>query len=243
MLIRLNKYLAQLGVASRRKADELIASGRIKVNGQVINQLGEKINPQHDQVSLDGQILTPSIKLIYIMLNKPPGVVSTTSDEFKRQTVLDLVKVQTRLFPVGRLDQDSTGLILLTNDGELTQRLTHPKFEINKTYQVAVQGIISPDQIKRLEEGVLLKEGKTSPSRVEVLKTEGNRTYLEITIHEGRNRQIRRMCGSLDLEVINLKRVSMGPLTLGNLPEGSWRVLTQSEIDQLKMLGRGSQQS
>lgn len=232
--MRLNKYLAQLGVASRRKADELIANGRIQINGQVMTRLGEKIDPKTDQISLDDKLLTSSTKLLYFILNKPQGVVSTTADEFKRSTVLDLVKVQTRLFPVGRLDQDSTGLILLTNDGELTQRLTHPKFEINKTYQVAVQGIISPDQIKHLEDGVFLKEGKTSPSRVEVLKTEGNRTYLEISIHEGRNRQIRRMCGGLDLEVINLKRVSMGPLTLGNLPEGSWRPLTQTEIDQLK---------
>lgn len=230
--VRINKYLASRGVASRRAVDILLSDGRVLVNGQVA-KLGEKINPDQDALIVDGNSIAAEISLEYVALNKPRGVVSTSSDEFNRVKVIDLVPSKNRLFPVGRLDEDSHGLILLTNDGALAQKLTHPKFHIPKTYQLLIQGPVSQSQLDRLQNGVWLKEGKTLPTQVKVLSSKDNRTLLELTLREGRNRQIRRMCGKLNLQLLDLKRLAIGPVKLDNLKSGAFRPLTKSEIKSL----------
>ncbi len=232
--IRLNKYLASLGVASRRKVDEMIEQGRIEVNGSPIKTLGFKVDPSKDKVKVDGKLVAEPEKLVYIALNKPIGVVSTALDELGRETVLDLVEVPERVYPVGRLDQESHGLILLTNDGALAQKLTHPKFHIPKTYEVLIQGMVDVWQLNKLKNGVILKDGKTAPADVEILSEKDNRVLLKIVLHEGKNRQIRRMCAAIKLNLLDLKRVAMGPVELANLAEGKWRYLTDQETAQLQ---------
>lgn len=211
-----------------------IKDGQVKVNGQISTQAGILINPEQDQVEVNGKVIKPQTGLVYLALNKPLGVVSTTADDLHRPTVIDLVKSKARLYPVGRLDEDSSGLILLTNDGQLTNHLTHPSHHISKTYHVVIQGKVSPDQVNLLSTGVYLKEGKTSPAQVKILETSNKKTLLEITIHEGRNRQIRRMCGNLNLDLLELKRISIGSLQLGDLKLGQSRALTDQEISDLK---------
>lgn len=228
------KYLANSGVASRRKVDQMVRDGRVSVNGKKVIDPGLTIDPQKDEISVDGKKIQGVSQYVYIMLNKPKGVISTVSDEKKRQTVVDLVKTKARVYPVGRLDEDSTGLILLTNDGQLANKLTHPRYEIPKTYQVAVRGEITEERLRRLREGVRLKEGITSLAEVEVVNPDPKRTLLQMTIHEGWNRQIRRMCGVVGLNVVALKRVAMGPLQLGDLQWGEWRNLTAEEVSSLK---------
>lgn len=231
--IRINKYLANMGVGSRRSVDKLISEKKVKVNGK-ISQPGEKIDPQKDRVSVDElEVKTDSDK-VYIILNKPKGVISTSEDEFNRKTVLDLVKSKVRLYPVGRLDENSTGLILLTNDGELTFRLTHPKFETPKVYELLIQGKITETQLDKLRTGVKIKERKTAPAQVEIVGEHDNRTILNMTIHEGWYHQIRRMCAALNIDLIELKRLSMGSLELGDLPVGKYRNLSSEEIKILK---------
>ncbi len=230
--VRLNKYLADLGVAARRKIPEVLGQGRVKVNGVVAAGPGQRINPDRDEVLLDNKKLSAPQK-IYLALNKPFGIVSTTSDELGRATIASLVPRKTRLYPVGRLDKDSTGLIILTNDGQLSNLLSHPRHHLPKTYEVGVTGCAGEYQLQKLREGIELKEGRTAPAKVQVTANLPKRTTLEITIWEGRNRQIRRMCGKVGLTVVSLKRLSIGPVKLGYLKAGQWRELSQAEVEAL----------
>lgn len=232
--IRLNKYLANAGVVSRRGIKELLKKGLIIVNGVKVSEPGIRIDPEKDKIIVDGRVISKNANFVYKILNKPHGVVSTTADEEGRTAVVDLVESAIRLYPVGRLDSDSIGLILLTNDGELTHKLTHPKFHIPKTYEVIVQGKVTSAQLQELSEGVLLKDGKTLPCEVKILEEFKFTTKVEIVLHEGRNRQIRRMMGKLGIEVHELKRVGIGDIRLGTLEDGQSRDLTEKEIQSLK---------
>ena len=234
-IVRLQKYIAMCGAASRRKAEELIADGRVTVNGTTVTEQGVKIEIGADKVSLNGEELRPVSKKYYIMLNKPAGYVSIVSDQFERPTVIDLlsVEIKTRIFPVGRLDYETEGLLLLTNDGDFTYKVTHPKYELGKTYIATVGGGLTVAGINTLRRGVKLDEFKTSPAEVEILDTVPGATDVKITIHEGKNRQVRRMFEAVGVKVLNLKRVSIGKVELGNLPLGRWRYLTTHEINYL----------
>jgi len=234
-LVRLNKYLAMCGVASRRKADELIQQGRVAVNDQVVTQLGVKINPEKDKVTVDGKIVKPEEKLVYIVLNKPKDCITTVKDEKGRRTVLDLVKVKQRIFPVGRLDRNTTGVLLLTNDGELAYRLMHPKYKVEKAYKVAIDKPIKPEDIEKLKRGIMLDGRKTQSCDVYILPNSQNKE-LGITIREGRYRQIRRMFEKLGYKVLKLHRVSFGGITVSGMKRGEWRYLTEKEIKKLKRL-------
>ncbi len=231
--MRLQKFMADAGVASRRKCEEYITAGRVKVNG-VIAELGCKVEPG-DRVELDGKLLTAETERIVIMLNKPQGVVCTCSDPEGRRTVIDYVKdLPYRLYNVGRLDYDSEGLILLTNDGELAYRMTHPKFEMDKTYHVVCSGVITERDISRLQSGVTLDDGVTSPADVANVRIRrDNKSELDITIHEGRNRQVRRMISAVGKDTLLLRRIKEGPLELADLKTGQWRYLTELEIKAL----------
>ena len=231
---RLQKVLARAGVASRRKCEEMIAAGRVRVNGQTVCEPGTQINAESDGVEVDGQPLARSTPRVYWLVNKPVGYLSTVRDPRGRPTVLDLVGSQERLYPVGRLDLDSEGLILLTNDGELAQRLTHPSFEHEKEYRVWVDGLPTQLSLQRLREGVELEGGFTWPAEVQVLREEQGGAWLRFVIHEGRKRQLRRMCEAVGHTARRLIRVRMGPLSLGDLPMGESRALTQAELRALK---------
>ena len=226
---RLNKYLSQAGVASRRQADDLIAAGRVKVNGLLVTVPGSKVDETSDRVELDGKLVSPVSGHIYVLLHKPRGYVSTVHDPHAPRSALDLVRVRQRLYPVGRLDKDSEGLLLLTDDGELTQRLTHPRVEHEKEYRVLVAGTPSVANLQRLRQGVELEEGRTAPARVESESSEEGRTWLRFTIHEGRKRQLRRMCEAMGHPVHRLIRVRIGTLRLGDLAQGKWRFLSETE--------------
>lgn len=231
---RLQRFLARAGVASRRCAEELIRAGRVTVNGAVVRALGTRVDPDRDEVRVDGRPVRPQ-RLVYILLHKPAGVVSTVRDPQGRKTVLDLVPdLGVRLFPVGRLDYDSTGLLLLTNDGELAHRLTHPRFGAEKVYRVRVEGHPDEAELARLRSGVRLAEGVTAPARVRVLGHDREGTWLEVALREGRNRQVRRMLAVLGYRVRALARVREGPLRLGALPPGAWRHLTAAEVRRLR---------
>lgn len=234
--IRLQKFIADAGIASRRKAEELIRQGRVKVDGETVTELGRKVTGA-EAVEVNGRPVAVSEKKVYIILNKPEGYVTTVKDQFSRKTVLDLVAgASGRLFPVGRLDYDTSGLLLLTNDGELTYKLTHPSHEIDKTYLAKVLGAPSAEKLKALERGIELEGAVTAPSRVK-LKTQGERTsVLEVVIHEGRNRQVRKMLEAIGHPVVSLKRTEFGGLGLEGLPEGKWRYLKSHEVEQLKRL-------
>lgn len=231
---RLQKYIARCGVASRRSAEELILSGRIKVNKQIVTKLGIKVDCDNDKVFFDGNRLLPEKKLYYIMLNKPKGYISTAKDERGRSTVTELVSdIDARLYPVGRLDYLSEGLLFLTNDGDFAYHLTHPTHHIKKKYQVVVSGIPEFEDIQQLRAGVDIGGYTTAPARVDLAKQEERTSQLNITISEGKNRQIRKMCETVGLSVIKLKRVNIGGVALGNLPLGKWRHLTDAERNLL----------
>lgn len=233
--MRLQKFMATCGVASRRKSEKIILDGRVKVNGKIITELGTKINPEKDIVKVDNKIIELEENDIYILLNKPVGYVTTTKEQFGRKKVLDLIKgVKERIYPVGRLDYDTSGLLILTNDGELTYKLTHPSHEIKKTYIAIVRGVPTKSEIMKLRRGVVIDGYKTSKSEVEILKNYKNKSILKIIIHEGRNRQVRKMCESINHPVIELERVSIEDIQLGNLKVGEWRYLTNEEIKYLK---------
>lgn len=232
--IRLDKYLANSGISSRRKIGELVKKGSVLINGQKALESGQRIDVDLDKVVVDGKAVKKGSNFVYFVLNKPLGVVSTTSDENGKETVVSLIESPIRLYPVGRLDSDSIGLILLTNDGELTHKLTHPKFHIPKTYEVLVHGKVSKDQLKILREGVKLKDGMTAPSEVEIIEEFRLTTKLKFVLHEGKNRQIRRMAGKVGLEVLELKRVGIGEIKLGLLGIGESRRLTDEEVESLK---------
>ncbi len=232
-LQRLHKVLAQAGVASRRKCEELISAGRVKVNGEIVTIPGSKVDPHHDHIELDGKSIHLPPEHVYFLLNKPVGYVSTVRDPQGRPTVIDLLPGQRRVFPVGRLDIDSEGLMLLTDDGELAQRLTHPSYEHEKEYHVLVDGRATARTLRRLRDGIELEDGYTWPAEVTVLRREENRTWLRFVIHEGRKRQLRRMCKAVGHPARRLIRVRMGPVTLGTLLPGQHRSLTPREREQV----------
>lgn len=231
--VRLQKYLSECGVTSRRKAEDLILAGKVKVNGKPAS-IGDKIDPKKDKVAVAGKKVIKSKKNTYIMLHKPRGFITTLSDEMGRKCVAQLVEdVGTRVYPVGRLDRDSEGLLLLTDDGEFANALTHPSKHVPKTYRVTVRPSITDDQITALTTGVEIDGRMTLPSEVRVLEKKEGRVVLEIIIYEGRNRQIRKMCDALGLEVARLKRTQIGSVKLGMLKQGDWRNLTEDEVHKL----------
>ena len=233
--IRLQKFLAQCGVASRRKAEELIVQGKVKINGKTA-VLGDKVNA-NDKVYVSGKrVIMPKTKFRYIMLNKPRGVLTTMSDERGRKCVADLIKdIDVRLYPVGRLDRDSEGMLLMTNDGEFANHVMHPKKHVNKVYRVTVRPNIKDEQVAKLESGVVIDGRKTAPAQVRVVSRDkdNERCILEIVIREGRNRQIRKMCDAVGLEVARLKRIAIGGVKLGKLRSGMYRDLTDIEVRKL----------
>ena len=235
-LIRLNRFLAQAGIASRRKCDELIAAGRVKVNGKVVTELGVRINPQKDKVEFDGKEVQIPEYFIYILMNKPRRVLTTARDDRRRRTVLDLLPIRERLFPVGRLDYMTTGALLITNDGEMAYYLTHPKFEVKKVYRVLLNKLIRPIDLHRFQHGIDLGDFKTAPCKAREIRRLDNRSLMEVEIHEGKNRQIRRMFAALGYEVEELHRKEFAGLKVDDLREGDFRELTPSEVKQLKQL-------
>ena len=231
--MRLQKYMAECGVASRRKAEEMIAEGRVTVNGVKITEMGVQVE-ESDEVRVDGQVIRPETEKRYVMYHKPAGEVTTVSDPEGRQCVLDHFRdYPVRLYPVGRLDYDSEGLLLLTNDGALTERMLHPSHQVDKTYLARVTGSVTMDEVRTLRAGVMLDDHKTAPAKVRVIKLEAEATVVLVTIHEGRNRQVRRMFEETGHQVMQLRRVRFGPLDLGDLPRGKWRELTAEEVRSL----------
>ncbi|MEG0979897.1 MAG: pseudouridine synthase [Oscillospiraceae bacterium] len=231
--IRLQKYLAECGIASRRKSEELITEGKVKVNG-VKAQIGDKVNPKKDMVSVNGRKVIKEQKMHYIMLHKPRGFITTMSDEMDRKCVAELIKdIDARVYPIGRLDRESEGLLLFTNDGEFANAMTHPTKHVPKTYRVTVRPDITEEQITKLMTGMMIDGRKTMPAEVKVITKEPNRVVVEIIICEGRNRQIRKMCEELGLDVARLKRTAVGTIRLGMLPQGKWRDLTDEEVKTL----------
>ena len=233
--VRLQKFMAEQGVASRRKSEDLIRAGKVKVNGHIA-EIGMKINPRKDLVTVGKQKLTnvKNRKMVYIMLNKPRGYVTTVSDELGRKTVMDLLPdFGCRIYPVGRLDKDSEGLLLLTNDGSFTNCMTHPSHEYAKVYRVTVRPAVNDEILFNLRNGIEIDGRKTAPCEVTVLTEEENRVVLEFILHEGRNRQIRKMCESQGLEVARLKRISIGPIKLGMLKQGDYKELSEQDVKKL----------
>ena len=231
--IRLQKHLAECGIASRRKAEELIAAGKVKINGHIA-EIGAKVDPKRDKVTVRGKAVVPVNEKVYIMLNKPRGFVTTMSDELGRKTVSDLVAdAQARNFPVGRLDRDSEGLLIMTNDGDFANKLTHPSSHVNKTYRVTVKGVAEEEQILQMKEGIVLDGRKTLPCDCFVAERKPDRTVLIFVLNEGRHRQIRRMCEEVGLEVLRLKRTEIAGVKLGMLPQGKWRPLNEREMRRL----------
>lgn len=231
--VRLQKFLSECGETSRRKAEVWITAGRVQVNGHPTH-LGQSIDPNHDLVTVDGRPVARSPK-VYIALNKPRGYVTTLSDELDRRCVVDLLKgVETRVYPIGRLDRDSEGLLLLTDDGAFANAMTHPRHHVPKNYHVSVRPRVTEDQVAQLQAGIELDGRKTAPAKVTVLRSGSDRSVLEMILYEGRNRQIRRMCESLGLEVARLSRVSVGTVRLGGLRSGQWRELSEKEVRSLE---------
>ena len=232
---RLQKYLANCGVASRRKCEEYIKQGKIKVNGEIVTELGTKINPEKDIIEFENKKIKQNSKNIYILLNKPIGYVTTADDQFGRETVLDLVKVKERIVPVGRLDMYTSGALILTNDGDFVYKVTHPKHEIEKTYTVTVKGIVQNSEVEKLRQGVKIEEYITKPAKVKILKTDTEKeiSRLEITIHEGKNRQVRKMCEAVGRKVLALHRSKIGNIGVKDLELGKWRYLNSAEVQQL----------
>lgn len=230
---RLQKYIARCGVASRRKAEELILQGHVKVNGVIIKELGSKIDPEKDSVTVYNRKIFEKSEHIYIKLYKPEGYVTTVKDQFNRKTVLDLININERIYPIGRLDYNTSGLLLLTDDGDIANKLMHPKYHIYKTYEVDIKGSISQDSINKLKTGVLIDGYKTAPAKVNILKQKEIST-VQISIYEGKNRQVRKMFDSIGHNVIKLKRISFGDINLGQLKPGQWTYLTDDEIKFLK---------
>ena len=233
-LIRLQKYLAEAGIASRRKCEEYIIQGRVKVNNKVA-QLGTKINPEKDLVLFDDKKIYIQEELIYILLNKPIGYVTTAKDQFNRDSVLDLVKTKKRLVPVGRLDMYTSGALILTNDGDFVYKVTHPKHEIEKTYTVTIKGIVKQEEAEMLKKGVEIEDYITKPAKVKILKTdeEKNQSRLEITIHEGKNRQVRKMCEAIGHKVLALHRSKIAGIGVKDIPLGKWRYLYLKEVKKI----------
>lgn len=234
MLERLQKYMASCGVDSRRHCEEIIKAGRVKVNGQVIMELGTKIDTDLDKITVDSKVINKEEKKVFYALHKPCGYICSVADEKGRATILDLMPKEYRIFPIGRLDYDSSGLILLTNDGDTYNKVIHPRENIDKVYEVLVDGQIAPNEISKLQEGIDIGDYITKPAKVSVLSTWQNKTLITVTIHEGKNRQIRRMLEAISHEVLGLKRIKIGKIELGDLKEGEYRELKDFEIKYLK---------
>lgn len=234
---RLQKYIARCGIASRRKAEELILNGYVKINGLIIKELGSKIDPEKDVVTVYNKNIYEKDEHIYIKLYKPEGYVTTVKDQFNRKTVLDLINIKERIYPIGRLDYNTSGLLLLTDDGDLANKLMHPKYHIYKTYEAYIEGRINQDSLNKLKTGVLIDGYKTAPAKVKLLKYKGtqqNISTVQISIYEGKNRQVRKMFDTIGHGVIKLKRISFGDINLGELKLGQWKYLTNDEIKFLK---------
>ena len=234
--MRLQKFLADCGVASRRKSEKLISSGRVKVNGKTVTKMGFKINPKIDLVCVDNKNITPEGRKVYILLHKPKGYITTVREQFNRKKVVDLVDVPYRIFPVGRLDYNTSGLLILTNDGELTYKLTHPKFEVPKVYIARIKGIPDRKDLDNFKRGLKIENYVTAPAGIKILKKFGNDCLVEITIKEGKNRQVRKMCNAIGHPVLELKRIKIGKIGIGNLEVGNWRYLTGQEIEYISRL-------
>lgn len=234
--LRLQKFLANQGVCSRRKAEEYITNGEVSVNGKIVTELGTKINPNKDMVFFKGKEVTLSRgKKVYILLNKPIGYVTTTKDQFERDTVLDLVKVEERVVPVGRLDMYTSGAIILTNDGDFVYKVTHPKHEIEKTYNVTLKGKVTKEEIEQLKNGVQIDNYVSGKAKVRILKIDEVKdiSRLEIIIHEGKNREVRKMCQAIDKKVLALHRSKIGTIHVKDLKLGTWRYLKEKEVNTL----------
>ncbi|MCI8961337.1 MAG: rRNA pseudouridine synthase [Clostridia bacterium] len=233
--MRLQKYLAECGIASRRKAEEYIQEGKVQVNGKSVTELGVKINPEKDIVYFNNKKVTKQNENIYILLNKPIGYVTTTKDQFNRETVLDLIRgINKRIVPVGRLDMYTSGALILTNDGDFIYKVTHPSHEITKTYIATLKGIITNEELEELRRGVEIEDYLTRPAKVKILKTdsEKNISRIEITIHEGKNRQVRKMCEAIGRNVMALHRSRIGDIGVKDLKIGEWRYLSKNEINK-----------
>lgn len=235
--MRLQKYMALCGVASRRKSEELIINGRVKVNNKIITELGTTVNPDNDIVKVDEKRIKLESNKVYIMLNKPIGFVTTSKDEKDRNIVTDLIEgVTERIYPIGRLDADTTGLLLLTNDGDIAYKLTHPSNEIVKQYIAIVEGVPNKIELEKFRNGIFIGGRKTANASIKILKNFGTDSILDIRIHEGRNRQVKKMCEAINHPVKKLKRISIGEIQLGGLDIGNWRYLDDEEIKYLKSL-------
>lgn len=235
--MRINKYIASCGVASRRKAEELIISGRVTINGELITELSTIVDETKDIVEVDGVPINQEEKKVYILLNKPEGYITTVKDQFDRPSVLDILKdVDERVYPVGRLDYETSGLLILTNDGDLTYKLTHPKHEVEKTYLAMVNGIITPEEKRRFENGLQIEDYTTAKAKLKIVKVNEEKNYsvCKITIREGRNRQVRKMCKAINHPVRNLRRIQMGRINIRGLEVGEYRNLTDEEVAYLK---------
>lgn len=231
--VRLQKFLAESGVASRRKSEELIEQGKVKVNGKLA-MIGDKVDPKKDTITVNGKKIVKTKTFTYVVLHKPRGFITTMSDEMDRKCVAELIKdVPGRVYPVGRLDRDSEGMLLFTNDGAFANAMTHPTKHVPKTYRVTVRPSITEEQITALTQGVIIDDRKTAPAEVRVVTKEEGRVVLEIILYEGRNRQIRKMCEEVGLEVARLKRTAIGSIKLGMLKQGAWRNLTEDEVRKL----------
>ena len=231
-MLRINRYIAQCGIASRRSSEAIIKSGRVSVNDQVETNLSRQIDPSKDVVRLDGKIIEPHRNNRYVLLNKPKDYVTTASDERGRKTVFDLVRLDQRLFSVGRLDLNSEGLLLLTDDGELANRLMHPRYKVDKIYRVRLNRKFDPNDLSRLHQGIVLEDGLTAPCKAGFYCQNIDR--IEIVLREGRNRQVKRMMEALGYKVKSLKRVRFGPIALGEVARGKWRYLSAAEVKKLK---------
>ena len=233
--MRIQKYLAQAGIASRRKAEELILQGKVKVNHKVVTELGAKVDPSKDKIEYEGKLVKIPDEKVYILLNKPIGYVTTAKDQFNRDSVLDLVKVKQRIVPVGRLDMYTSGALILTNDGDFIYKVTHPKHEIEKTYTVTIKGIVQKEEVELLKKGVRIDDYTTSSAKVKILKIEEekNQSRLEIIIHEGKNRQVRKMCEAIGHKVLALHRSKIAGIGVKDLPLGKWRYLAKKEIEKI----------
>ena len=232
-IVRLQKYIAMSGRASRRGAEQMIEEGRVRVNGKKVTEQGVKVEIGCDSVEVDNQLIKVADKKIYIALNKPAGFVTTSNDQFDRPTVMNLVEkeIHSRVFPVGRLDYETEGLLLMTNDGDWANRVSHPRFECKKKYYAVLKGVLTIPELNRIRRGVVIDGRKTKPAECEIMEIDMGMTLVEITIHEGRNRQVRKMFEAVGHTVKALRRDSVGIVQLGNLPEGRWRYLTSSEIE------------
>ena len=237
--MRINKYIALCGVASRRKAEVLILAGKVKVNDNIVKELSYQVDEENDVVKVDDKIIKEENKLVYILLNKPEGYITTVKDQFDRESVLDLVTdIKERVYPIGRLDYETSGLLLLTNDGDLTYKLTHPKHEVDKTYVARVKGKLTPDEIKMFKSGLKIEDYVTAPAKLKVIRYDEktNVSLLEIKIHEGKNRQVRKMCKAINHPVLRLKRTAMGKIRIGECEIGKYRYLTEDEVKYLKSI-------